>query len=72
MAKSAIDPCPFCGERERMDVKGDYAAKWVHCWCCGASGPTVSLIGWRRTGQTKGAIARWNAAPRPGAGEGER
>lgn len=74
MTKSAIDPCPFCGETWHMDVRGDDGARWVHCWSCGANGPTSTSIGKRRPDKMGEAIAKWNAAtPRPAAlraGEG--
>ena len=49
-----IKPCPFCGEAEEIDESGmPMGSKWVHCYKCGAEGPSKSDCS---------HIAKWNAA----------
>lgn len=52
-------PCRFCGSVKTC-VAGDRAARWVHCNACGASGPTVSIVGCKGTSeQIARAKVKW-------------
>lgn len=57
-----LSPCPFCNEPKRLEIKGDRAARWVHCYGCGADGPkghigSEDLL-------TRTAVVKWNAPVR--------
>lgn len=63
-------PCPFCGASgSRLELQGDRAARWVHCWTCGANGPTAGPSGPPK--QDVRAVTLWDTALRSApAGKG--
>lgn len=47
-----LEPCPFCGERERVELLQFDAREWVHCCACDAEGLVCDGLA--------EAIAAWN------------
>ncbi|UPK31827.1 Lar family restriction alleviation protein [Bradyrhizobium sp. 186] len=40
-----LDACPFCGIQDQLDlVRDDSRNGWIHCFSCGANGPTLRTL----------------------------